>query len=84
MPYAQLSDAQIHYEWTGDEHRAVVLFCNSLGTNLQMWNGQVKEFTKHFRMLRYDTRGHGQSNVTPGPYTIGQLRSFAACIINAS
>jgi 3-oxoadipate enol-lactonase len=73
MPFAQLQDMQIHYEWAGAEHLPVLVFSNSLGTNLQMWDSQVEEFTKHFRLLRYDTRGHGQSNVTPGPYTIEQL-----------
>jgi 3-oxoadipate enol-lactonase len=73
MPIARVRDAQIYYEWTGDEHRPVVLFCNSLGTNLHMWDGQVEAFAKYFRVLRYDTRGHGKSSVTPGPYTIEQL-----------
>ncbi len=73
MPFAKLPDAQLHYEWAGDERRPVVLFSNSLGTILRMWDAQVQAFTKHFRLLRYDTRGHGQSTVTPGPYSIEQL-----------
>lgn len=73
MPLAKLPDAQINYEWVGAEHLPVLIFSNSLGTNLHMWDGQTEEFTKHFRLLRYDTRGHGQSEVTPGPYTIEQL-----------
>jgi 3-oxoadipate enol-lactonase len=73
MPLAKLPDVQIYYEWTGAEHLPVLVLSNSLGTNLHMWDFQVQEFTKHFRLLRYDTRGHGQSSVTPGPYTIEQL-----------
>jgi 3-oxoadipate enol-lactonase len=73
MPYAKLPDVQIHYEWAGPEDIPVVLFSNSLGTTLQMWEPQVEEFSKHFRVLRYDTRGHGGSAVTPGSYTIEQL-----------
>jgi 3-oxoadipate enol-lactonase len=38
-----------------------------------MWASQVDEFKKHFRLLRYDKRGHGQSSVPPGPYSIEQL-----------
>jgi 3-oxoadipate enol-lactonase len=38
-----------------------------------MWDPQLSDFTKHFRVLRYDTRGHGQSEATPGDYSIGQL-----------
>jgi len=73
MPIAKLPDAQIHYEWSGQEHLPTLVFSNSLGTNLHMWDSQIEEFTKHFRILRCDTRGHGQSSVTSGPYTIDQL-----------
>jgi len=38
-----------------------------------MWDPQIDAFTKHFRVLRYDTRGHGESSVTPGPYSNEQL-----------
>lgn len=73
MPFAELPDARIYYEWSGPEHLPVLVFSNSLGTNLRMWEPQVEEFSKHFRVLRYDTRGHGQSSVPPGAYTIEQL-----------
>jgi len=73
MPFAKLPDVQICYEWAGADHRPALVLSNSLGTNLKMWDPQVEEFTKHFRVLRYDTRGHGQSGVTPGPYNIEQL-----------
>jgi 3-oxoadipate enol-lactonase len=73
MPFAQLPDAQIHYELSGTETAPVLVFSNSLGTTLHMWDAQLADFSSHFRILRYDTRGHGQSSVTPGPYTIEQL-----------
>ena len=73
MPLAKLPDARIFYEWSGPEHVPVLVFSNSLGTTHRMWDPQVTSFTRHFRMLRYDTRGHGQSSVTPGPYTIEKL-----------
>lgn len=75
MPFANLKDVKIHYEWAGLDNLPVVVFSNGLGTNLHMWDGQVVAFAKHFRVLRYDARGHGQSAVTPGPYTIQQLSS---------
>jgi len=49
------------------------MFSNSLGTNLSMWDAQAPALAARFRVLRYDTRGHGQSSVTPGPYSIMQL-----------
>jgi 3-oxoadipate enol-lactonase len=73
MAMAKLPDAQIHYEWNGPKQAPVLLFSNSLGTTFRMWEAQVVEFSRHFRVLRYDTRGHGESSVTPGPYSIAQL-----------
>jgi len=73
MPTANLPDVKLYYEFSGAEHLPVVLFSNGLGTTVHMWDSQVEPFTQHFRVLRYDTRGHGQSGCTPGPYTIEQL-----------
>jgi 3-oxoadipate enol-lactonase len=73
MPFAKLADAQLFYQWDGLERAPVLILSNSLGTTHRMWDPQVTAFTKHFRLLRYDTRGHGQSSITPGPYTIERL-----------
>jgi 3-oxoadipate enol-lactonase len=73
MPIADLSDVKLYYEWSGAEHLPVLVFSNGLGTNVHMWDPQVESFSQHFRLLRFDARGHGQSSVTPGPYTIAQL-----------
>ncbi len=73
MPFAQLQDVRIHYDLAGPTGAPALVFSNSLGANLSMWNPQVTEFRKNFRVLRYDTRGHGQSSATPGPYSIEQL-----------
>src|SRR5208282_2772150 len=73
MPVAKLPDVQINYEWSGAEHLPVLVFSNSLGTTPRLWDAQMDEFSKYFRLLRYDTRGHGQSEVTLCPYSIEQL-----------
>lgn len=73
MPHAQLADVRIHYQFDGDEKNPVLVMSNSLGTTFDMWAPQVEALSAHFRLLRYDTRGHGQSQVTPGPYSIPQL-----------
>jgi len=73
MPIAAVPNGQIHYELRGPENLAVLIFSNSLGTTLEMWDSQLGDFTKHFRVLRYDTRGHGRSQVIPGEYTIAGL-----------
>jgi 3-oxoadipate enol-lactonase len=73
MPVAHINGAHIHYELSGPEKAPVLALSNSLGTNFLMWDAQMPAIGKHFRMLRYDTRGHGQSDVTPGPYSFDQL-----------
>jgi 3-oxoadipate enol-lactonase len=73
MPFAQLEDVRIHYDLGGPASAPALVFSNSLGATLSMWDSQMPAFQKQFRVLRYDTRGHGQSSVTPGPYTIEQL-----------
>jgi 3-oxoadipate enol-lactonase len=57
----------------GPERAPVIVLSNSLGTNLSMWEDQMPALTQRFRVLRYDTRGHGASSVTQGPYTIARL-----------
>jgi 3-oxoadipate enol-lactonase len=72
MPFVEIGELNTHYALTGDNGPTLVL-SNSLGTNFSMWDPQIEEFQRHFRILRYDTRGHGQSSVTPGDYTTEQL-----------
>jgi 3-oxoadipate enol-lactonase len=73
MPFVETGGARIHYSIEGADGAPVLAFSNSLGTNYSMWDPQVHELRKTFRILRYDTRGHGESGVLPGPYTIEQL-----------
>jgi 3-oxoadipate enol-lactonase len=73
MPYAEVNGVRLHYEFEGSSDGPVLMLSNSLGTNLAMWDAQMSALTRMFRVLRYDSRGHGQSTVTPGPYTIEQL-----------
>jgi 3-oxoadipate enol-lactonase len=73
MPFAESGNAQIHYTFEGQMEKPVLVLSNSLGTNFSMWDLQVPKFLKFFRVLRCDTRGHGQSSATPGPYSIDQL-----------
>jgi 3-oxoadipate enol-lactonase len=72
MPFVDVGELRTHYALTGDQ-APVLVFSNSLGTDLSMWDPQMAELQRRFRILRYDTRGHGQSSVTPGDYTIEQL-----------
>lgn len=73
MPTVKLADGELNYRFDGPVDAPVLVLSNSLGTSLGMWDAQVPAFTEHFRVLRYDTRGHGCSSVTPGPYSIEHL-----------
>jgi len=73
MSFVETRGTRIHYAIEGAEGAPVLAFSNSLGTNYSMWDLQAQELRKRFRILRYDTRGHGQSAGPPGPYTIEQL-----------
>jgi 3-oxoadipate enol-lactonase len=73
MPFADLKDVRIHYELDGPEHAPLLVFSNSLGTDLSLWDAQMPDMTKKFRVLRYDKRGHGQSSAPRGPYSIEML-----------
>jgi len=83
MPFAQVSDARLRYEFAGPETAPVLVLSNSLGTTHRMWDSQIEAFTKRFRVLRYDTRGHGDSSVTPGPYTNEQLSRDVVGLLDA-
>ncbi|MYT73464.1 MULTISPECIES: 3-oxoadipate enol-lactonase [unclassified Streptomyces] len=64
---------RIAFRFDGDENKPVLLLSNSIGTDLHMWDGQVPTLSEHFRLLRYDARGHGASDAPNGPYSLDRL-----------
>jgi len=83
MPDIKTDDGcSIHVEVEGPERAPVLMLSNSLGTNLHMWDEQVAPFTRHFRLVRYDRRGHGKSTVPKGPYSMDRLGRDALAIID--
>lgn len=73
MPFVESNGVYIRYRLEGRPGAPVIVFSNSLGTNLFMWEPQISALREEFRILRYDTRGHGLSAVPAGPYTQEQL-----------
>ncbi len=74
MPIIKADDGcPIYIEVGGDEGAAALMLSNSLGTNLHMWDDQAGEFAKHFHLIRYDRRGHGQSGAPKGPYSFDRF-----------
>ena len=84
MPFAQGQGARIHYEIEGPEDGPVLLLSNSLGTDLGMWSPQMPSLTARYRVLRYDSRGHGRSEAPAGPYTIDMLGQDAVAVLDAA
>ncbi len=60
-----------------------LMFSNSLGASLEMWDAQVAYFAKRFRVIRYDVRGHGMSSCPPAPYSMAALAQDALRILDA-
>lgn len=67
----------------GDPAAPALLLSNSLGTTLEMWEPQVSVFAQSLRVVRYDTRGHGGSPATPGPYSVADLGQDALAVLDA-
>ena len=78
MGFVKLAEGELHYQLEGPEGAPVLVLSNSLGTDLHMWDKQMAAFTRHFQVLRMDTRGHGRSLVTEGPYSCLLYTSDAA------
>ncbi|MCE8556837.1 3-oxoadipate enol-lactonase [Ruegeria pomeroyi] len=73
MRIADLGDIRLHYRVDGDPEGAPVLFINSLGTDLRLWDPILPHLPAGLRLIRYDKRGHGLSDAPDGPYAMGTL-----------
>ncbi|MDP9339357.1 MAG: 3-oxoadipate enol-lactonase [Acidobacteriota bacterium] len=73
MPFISSNNLLFHCEWNGPENAPVLVLSNSLGTNLSLWDPQIPIFERDFRVLRYDSRGHGESGVSLRDYSIELL-----------
>jgi 3-oxoadipate enol-lactonase len=82
MPFADLSGARLHYELRGAPSSEVLVLAHSLGANLHMWDKIVPALEQHYRVLRYDTRGHGSSSVPASACTITQLAGDVVELLN--
>ncbi|MEO5765457.1 MAG: 3-oxoadipate enol-lactonase [Casimicrobiaceae bacterium] len=83
MPVADATGARLHYRFDGPDDAPVLLLSNSLGTDLRMWDPQMPALAARYRVLRYDSRGHGQSAVTHGPYDVALLARDALGLLDA-
>jgi len=73
MQMAQFDDVSIHWRQDGDPSGRPVVFANSLGTNLRLWDKVIPLLPQNLRLIRWDKRGHGLSSCPKPPYAMGTL-----------
>ena len=84
MPTIAADDGcPIYVEVEGREGAPALMLSNSLGTDLHMWDEQAGEWAKHFRLMRYDRRGHGKSGVPKGPYSMERFGRDVLGVLDA-
>jgi 3-oxoadipate enol-lactonase len=84
MPMIAADDgARLNVKVEGAQDAPVLMLSNSLGTDLSMWDAQAEIFAKHYRLVRYDRRGHGKSDAPKGPYSIERLGRDVIAILDA-
>lgn len=73
MQFADLGEIRLHYRVDGDPDGAPVVFSNSLGTDLRLWDKVLPLLPAGLKFIRYDKRGHGLSSMPKPPYSMGSL-----------
>lgn len=79
----QANGINMHYELEGPESAPVVTLSHSLATDLSMWDTQAAVLKSAYRVLRYDTRGHGSTDAPNGPYTLEQMAEDVRALLQA-
>ena len=82
MPTAESSGARLHYELSGNPRGPVLVLANSLGSSMRMWDKVLSTLEKENRVLRFDMRGHGKSQVAEESFTIADLGCDVLCLLD--
>ena len=83
MPFATIHNTRVFYRLQGNSGRPVLILSHSISTDHAMWDLQVADLLPYFQVLRYDTRGHGASEVTAGEYSIQMLGKDVLALADA-
>lgn len=83
MPFVNFDNTRLFYRLEGVDTRPVLVMSHSLGCDHGQWDHQTRDLLPHFRILRYDMRGHGASDVAPGDYSIERLGRDVLGIVDA-
>lgn len=84
MLVTTLNGLRVHYRVEGDPTGAPIVFGNSLGTDLRVWDKLLALLPPGLRILRYDMRGHGLTDAPEGAYFMGDLVADAAPLMDAT
>jgi len=82
MPFIQAGGIRHYYRLEGQDSKPVIVFSHSLGCDHSLWDAQAAALTPYFRVLRYDTRGHGATDAPPGDYRIEMLAQDLLAIVD--
>jgi 3-oxoadipate enol-lactonase/4-carboxymuconolactone decarboxylase len=83
MPFITTSKVRVFYRLEGNEGSPVLVLSHSIGADHGMWEPQIQDLLGYFQILRFDTRGHGASEVPPGEYSVEQLGRDALELLDA-
>ena len=83
MPHVRANGVNLHYQLRGPTDAPVIAFGHSIGATLHMWDAQFAALAGRYRCLRWDTRGHGGSEVVPTPATVDDLADDLAGLLDA-
>ena len=83
MPFCNVKNLHLFYRLEGRSELPVLVLSHSLGCDLGMWDPQMPGLLENFRVLRYDSRGHGASDVPAGEYSIEMLGRDVADLCTA-
>jgi 3-oxoadipate enol-lactonase/4-carboxymuconolactone decarboxylase len=83
MPLIDVNGWTCHYRFEGEDKGPVLVLAHALGLDLGQWDAQVRDFAPHFRIVRYDIRGHGVSGSPADAYTIDELARDALALLDA-
>ena len=82
MPMIDSNGCRLNVQVDGPDDAPALMLSNSLCTDLRMWDDQIPAFTERFRVVRYDRRGHGRSDVPKGPYAVEDFGRDALAIMD--
>jgi len=83
MPFVNVNGHRCFYRLEGHDGRPAVMLSHCLGLDHGLWDALARQLVPHFTVVRYDTRGHGESESTPGDYSIEQLSRDALALADA-